>query len=101
MSIDRPGAARPRLAGPLRLRPILLLASCLWWARPAHGQQLAASHPTAASAPSPTSAPRQEWPTKFQLHWNEYNLGVTTFLVGAAMLTDYASYNQDSASASK
>ena len=100
MSIDRPGAARPRLARSLALRPLLLLASCLWWARPALGQQLATtSHADASPASSP--APQQDWPTKFQLHWNEYNLGVTTFLFGAAVLTDYASYNQDSASASK
>src|SRR4051812_25210731 len=35
---------------------------------------------------------------KFQIHWNEYNLGFTTIVVGASLLTDYATYNQDSVS---
>jgi phosphate-selective porin OprO and OprP len=115
MSIDRPGAARPRLAGPLALRPILLLASCLWWARPVHGQQLdAAARDSLVVAPSagaarpaadsstgpgnPAKAKQLQWPSKFLINWNEYNLGFTTFLWGAAILPDYASFNQDSMS---
>src|SRR5437762_1039802 len=42
---------------------------------------------------------KTKWPTKFFINWNEYNLRFTTFILGAAVLTDYASYNQDSASA--
>ena len=39
------------------------------------------------------------WPDRFLINWNEYNLGVTTLLWGAAILPEYASYNQDSESA--
>jgi phosphate-selective porin OprO/OprP len=42
-----------------------------------------------------------QWPNRFQIHWNEYNLGFTTIVIGGAVLTDYATYNQDSASASQ
>jgi phosphate-selective porin OprO/OprP len=52
----------------------------------------------AATLSAQSAAP---WPDRFQIHWNEYNLGVTTLVVGASVLTDYASYNQDSASASQ
>jgi phosphate-selective porin OprO/OprP len=120
MSIERPGAAQPRPVGPLALRPLLLLASCLWWARPALAQQLdvgtrdslVVTSPvigevytrsdTAAESADATKAPKatkEKWPSQFLIHWNEYNLGFSTFLWGAAVLTDYASFNQDSMSA--
>jgi phosphate-selective porin OprO/OprP len=117
MSIERRGAARPLPAASLAFWSLLLLAPCQWRARSAFGQQfepasrnaVVATSPTIeeaearwASATSVTSArkPAQpDWPSGFLIHWNEYNLGVTTFLVGAAVLTDYASYNQDSLSA--
>ena len=115
MSIERRGAARPRPAGRLVLRPLLLLASCLWWARPAHAQQLpepsardTVGAPTVGTAhgdvdlatdsATAAKAKQGQWPNKFMLHWNEYNFGFTTFLWGAAVLTDYASFNQDSLS---
>ena len=116
MSIERRGAASPRPAGRLALRPLLLLlASFVWWARPAHAQRLdpgthdslvaapsnGTGHAAADSAAGPVSATasRSHWPSKSILHWNEYNLGFTTLLWGAAVLTDYASFNQDSMSA--
>src|SRR5689334_12029055 len=43
----------------------------------------------------------RKWPDKFMIHWNEYNLGFTTIVVGAGFLVDYATYNQDSASAAR
>jgi phosphate-selective porin OprO and OprP len=115
MSIERWGATRSRPAGMLVLRPLLLLASCLCWTRPAHGQQLdATKRDSLAEAPSigatraaADSVARADsaaegkqvgWPRRFVLHWNEYNLGFTTFLWGAAILPDYASFNQDSMS---
>jgi len=115
MSIERQGAARPRPVGTLVLRPLLILASCLWWARPAHAQQRPDSAHDSTGAPtvgtargdvelatdsaSSTQVRPGQWPSNFMLHWNEYNLGFTTFLWGAAVLTDYASFNQDSLSA--
>jgi len=115
MSIERRGAARPRPAGRLVLRSLLLLASCLWWARPAHAQRLdPATHDSLGVAPSngtghaaadsvarsdsAADAKQERWPRRFVMHWNEYNLGFTTFLWGAALLQDYASFNQDSLS---
>jgi len=115
MSIERRGAARPRPAGRLVLRSLLLLASCLWWARPAHAQRLdPATHDSLGVAPSngtghaaadsvarsdsAADAKQERWPRRFVMHWNEYNLGFTTFLWGAALLPDYASFNQDSMS---
>src|SRR6476620_4230883 len=67
---------------------------------------LALPVPTAARAQRSDSgvvsgadtAAKDKWPSKFQLHWNEYNFGFMTFRVGAAWLTDYASFNQDSLS---
>jgi phosphate-selective porin OprO and OprP len=41
------------------------------------------------------------WPKKFHLGTNEFNLGFTTLIIGGGYLQDYASYNQDSASASE
>ncbi len=38
------------------------------------------------------------WPKKFQVSWNEYNLGFTTIAIGAGFLIDYATSNQDSLS---
>jgi phosphate-selective porin OprO/OprP len=49
-------------------------------------------------APASDSTLPKEWPKKFQLQWNEYNLGYTTFWMGASWLQDYATYNQDSSS---
>ena len=113
MSIERPGAARPRPVGTLALRSLLLLAACLWWTRPALAQQLdAAAGDSLAAAPSIGTAHAEsdfaaalrdtaktakgQWPSEFLIHWNEYNLGFTTFLWGAAFLQDYASFSQDS-----
>ena len=103
-----------RPAGTIVFRSLLLLAACLVWARPAHAQERldppardtlgAPSIGTAAGdvelgADSASAAKaKSQWPTKFMLHWNEYNLGFTTFLWGAALLQDYASFNQDSLS---
>jgi len=98
------------------LRSLLILASCLWWARPAHAQQRpdSAAHDStgaqtdgtargdvelATDSASSTQVRPGQWPSNFVLHWNEYNLGFTTFLWGAAVLADYASFNQDSMSA--
>jgi phosphate-selective porin OprO/OprP len=114
MSIERRGAIQ-RQAGTLALRSLLLLAACLWWARPAHAQQqpdsaardpvgapwVGTSHGDVELAPDSASAAKAkqgQWPSKFLINWNEYNFGFTTFLWGAAMLTDYASFNQDSLS---
>lgn len=113
MSIERPGAARPRPVGTLALRSLLLLAVCLWWTRPALAQQInAAARASLAAAPSIGTAyaesdftagtrdtattAKAQWPSGFLIHWNEYNLGFTTFLWGAAYLQDYASFSQDS-----
>jgi phosphate-selective porin OprO and OprP len=114
MSIDRRGAIQ-RLVGPLALRSLPLLAACLWWARPAHAQQqtdpaardtvgapsVGTAHgdvELATSSDSAAKAKQGQWPNKFLINWNEYNFGFTTFLWGAAVLTDYASFNQDSLS---
>ncbi len=53
--------------------------------------------------PEPTQsvADTSQWPTKFHLGTNEFNLGFTTLIIGGGYLQDYASYNQDSASASE
>jgi phosphate-selective porin OprO/OprP len=104
MNIDWTGATRSLLVRTSLFRSLVLLASCLVSARPVLGQQLASSPVDSASAAAPASAgtvakPADEWPRKFLINWNEYNLGFTTFLWGAAILEDYASYNQDSASA--
>lgn len=53
--------------------------------------------PITTSAAADTSA----WPTQFHLGTNEFNLGFATIVVGAGYLQDYASYNQDSASAAQ
>lgn len=118
MSIDRRSAARPRSVGTHVLRPLLLLALCLSWERPASAQQLdpasrdsafaysAALSPTTRSSgvtasQSDTTPAKddEDWPEGFVINWNEYNLGFTTFLWGAAVLPEYATYNQDSLSA--
>ena len=113
MSIERPGAARPRPVGTLALRSLLLLAACLWWTRPVHAQQIdAAARASLAAATSIGTAHAEfdstvvtrdtattakgQWPSQFLIHWNEYNLGFTTFLWGAGYLQDYASFSQDS-----
>lgn len=50
---------------------------------------------------APTRAVGDTWPSGFHLGTNEFNLGFATIVVGAGFLQDYASYNQDSASASQ
>jgi len=60
---------------------------------------LALSLPAMAQAQDPASA--RQWPSQFKIDWNEYNLGFSTITLGAAVLVDYATYNQDSASASR
>ena len=115
MSIERRGAVLPRPAGTIAFRSLLLLAACLWWARPARAQQrpdstardsvgapsVGTAHgdvELATDSDSAAKAKQGQWPTKFVLNWNEYNFGFTTFLWGAAILQDYASFNQDSLS---
>jgi len=115
MSIDRRSAARPRSVGVYALRSVLLVISCLAWARPVRAQQLdvarrdslfasAGRHGSTyeridEAAAAPASKSDDGWPSGVVLHWNEYNFGFTTFLWGAAILEDYSSYNQDSLSA--
>jgi phosphate-selective porin OprO and OprP len=93
MNTDRPGAARRRSVRTHLLSSLLLVAACFWGARPAQGQQFATASRDSLVAAAPA------WPSGFLINWNEYNLGFTTFLWGAAVLADYASYNQDSESA--
>ena len=50
---------------------------------------------------APTRAAGDTWPSGFHVGTNEFNLGFATIVVGAGFLQDYASYNQDSASASQ
>jgi len=50
---------------------------------------------------APTAAVGDTWPSGFHVGTNEFNLGFATIVVGAGFLQDYASYNQDSASAAQ
>jgi len=50
---------------------------------------------------APTRAAGDTWPSTFHVGTNEFNLGFATIVVGAGFLQDYASYNQDSASAAE
>ena len=70
------------------------------------GALLVLSMPVAARAQRPDSTPfdayplpgtKENWPKKF-LTRNEFNFGFMTFILGAAVLTDYANYKQDSLS---
>lgn len=102
MNTDPRGAPPARRVARALLRSLVPMAISLWGARPALGQQLAISPVDSTASAQPDSAPRQAtdaWPKGFFINWNEYNLGFTTFLWGAAILEDYATYNQDSASA--
>src|SRR4051794_27221928 len=111
MSTERPGSARARPVALLARRSLLLLL-VLGGARPALGQRLGSSRdslfapapvaarvaaPASTRAATPAAAPA-ETSHPFLIHWNEYDLGFTTFLWGGAILTDYATYNQDSSS---
>ena len=57
--------------------------------------------PEVASNEAIAPADTGKWPTKFHLGTNEFNLGFMTVVVGGGFLQDYASYNQDSASAAE
>jgi phosphate-selective porin OprO and OprP len=67
----------------------------------AHAQERAL--PSEVATPSATGAlgDTSSWPKQFHLGTNEFNLGFTTLIIGGGYLQDYASYNQDSASAAE
>src|SRR3954462_14670983 len=90
--------ASPRTSRSAQRAPLLSMFMLLLLAYPLFAvarAQLPDSTSAKAGADTPT---KPKWPDKFQINWNEYNLGVSTIVIGAAWLTGYASYNQDSLS---